>query len=53
MGVSLDGYIAGPGGSLEEAFDLELVETHTFGSRVVYMRYRGVRHQTVSDRGLS
>lgn len=26
--------------ALEERVDLELVETHTFGSRVVYVRYR-------------
>jgi len=25
---------------LEERIDLELVETRTFGSRVVYLRYR-------------
>jgi hypothetical protein len=36
MGVSLDGSIAGPGGEI----DPDLVETRTFGSRVVYMRYR-------------
>jgi dihydrofolate reductase len=28
--------------ALEERFDLELVETRTFGSRVVYVRYRRV-----------
>lgn len=27
--------------ALEERIDLELIETHTFGSRVVYVRYRG------------
>jgi dihydrofolate reductase len=26
--------------ALEERIDLELVETRTFGSRVVYVRYR-------------
>jgi dihydrofolate reductase len=29
--------------ALDERIDLELVETHTFGSRVVYVRYRRVR----------
>ena len=29
--------------TLDEAIDLELVETKTFGSRVVYLRYRRVR----------
>ena len=76
MGVSLDGYIAGPDGDFgwtvpdEEVFsfvtdeireadvhllgrrlfpqrerrvDLELAETRTFSSRVVYLRYRVAR----------
>jgi heme-degrading monooxygenase HmoA len=40
MGVSLDGYIAGPG---ERRVDLELLETRTFSSRVVHLRYRVAR----------
>lgn len=65
MGVSLDGFIAGPGGEIdwsapdeelhrfhnEQAREMgahlcgrrlyeEMVETRTFGSRVVYVRYR-------------
>lgn len=30
---------------LEETFDLELVETQTFGSRVVSMRYQRSRRE--------
>jgi hypothetical protein len=52
MRVSLDGFIAGPGGEIDWSapdeelhrfharIDLELVETRTFGSRVVHVRYR-------------
>jgi dihydrofolate reductase len=29
--------------ALDESIDLELVETRTFGSRVVYVRYRRVQ----------
>jgi dihydrofolate reductase len=65
MGVSLDGFIAGPGGdigwsgdevrpivhpvvlgagtpflpALDAPLKLRLLETHTFGSGVVYLRY--------------
>jgi dihydrofolate reductase len=31
--------------ALDERIDLELVETQTFGSRVVYVRYRRVQHR--------
>ncbi len=37
FGVSLDCYIAGPDGIDWAAPDAEL---HTFGNRVVYLRYR-------------
>jgi hypothetical protein len=57
IGVSLDGFIAGPddwetadadpaAGEIEvelaaqRRMDLELLETRTIGSRVVYLRYR-------------
>jgi dihydrofolate reductase len=48
MGVSLDGYIAGPDGEIDwsapdeklHRFHNELVETRTFGPRVTYLRYR-------------
>jgi hypothetical protein len=46
MGSSVDGYIAGADGgtpffpALDEPINLELVETRTFGSRVLDMRYR-------------
>ena len=56
MSVSLDGFIVGPDGGFdwtahdEEVFpqrerrvDLELMETRTFSSRVVYLRYRVAR----------
>ena len=34
MGVSLDGFIAGPDG------EIDWTERQTFASRVVYLRYR-------------
>ena len=44
MSVSVDGFIADrEGGSVTEDIPLTLVETRTFGSRVVYERYRRVR----------
>ena len=35
-------------GALDDQLDLELVETRTFGSRVVYLRYRRTRTTDVS-----
>ena len=49
MGVSLDGYPVLVGGGIpffprrEGRVDLELVETRTFSSGVVYLRYREAR----------
>jgi dihydrofolate reductase len=59
MSMSLDGYIVGPDGSFdwtgpvgggipvfprrERRVDLELVETRTFSTRVVLLRYRVAR----------
>jgi hypothetical protein len=49
MGVSLDGFspvVLGGGTrfspAVDERINLELVETRTFGSRVVYLCYRRV-----------
>ena len=46
MGVSLDGFIAGPKGEIdwgapdEELFRFHIQQTRTFGSRAVYLCYR-------------
>ncbi len=49
MSVSLDGFFEGPNGDLSWSYpddelhvkiDLQLVETRTFGSGVVLLRYR-------------
>jgi hypothetical protein len=50
MSVSADGYIVGPDGTFDTTLprdhrvDMELAETRTFSSRVVYLRYRATGH---------